>query len=572
MKQARIPIIVVLGVTTLTMAGCGTKAPLASSKGRYGGTAVVATPVDLGPSWFFPMLPLQADTDINMQVEALMYKPLLDITSTDGINYGRSLVSKVTANTQGTRYVLRLNPKWHWSNGHSVTAADVVFTWNVMKGASQSNSPWGFAGAGFGGVPSRVSSFVASGKHTIIITLNKASNQNWFEHNALAQISPVPKAIWDKHPQNMTAELQFIQSVANSPTSSVYQVVDGPFKPSGFSPNAYWKFSRNARYSGHKAYLNQLVFQYETQSSAEFTGLKTGQVDVGYVPTTLIDSKSLLSHDVVNQEYAFGFGFIHPNFSSRAPNGIGPILKQLYVRQALQEGIDQQGIVQSLYHGVGVVESGPIASQPPTVFYDKALPPNLYPFNPKAGKALLLQHGWTLQNGVMTKNGQKLDFPVTYISSNKTLADMAQLIKSNWAQEGVQVTLEPLPASTFFSEVTVKNPSAWAMALGGGWTYQPDFYPTGGGLFATGAPVNKGGYNNSQMDQLIAQSYAPGNTHSTLHALYRYEAFAAQHLPVLWTPWPGGLAAHIATLHGTHRTYNPVSDLLAANYWWFNSH
>lgn len=572
MKRTRIPIAVALGATTLLMAGCGTQAPVASSKSHYGGTAVVATPVDLGPNWFFPMLPLQADTDINMQVEALMYKPLLDVTPKDSIDYARSLVSKITTNSQGTRYVLQLNPKWHWSNGHAVTAQDVVFTWNLMVAASQSNAPWTFAGSGFGGIPSRVSSFTATGTHTVTITLNQPSNQNWFEHNALAQISPVPQSVWNRHPNNMTAELGFIQSVANSPTNSVYQVVDGPFKPTTFSPNSYWKFAKNAKYSGHKAFLNQLVFQYETQSSAEFTALKTGQVDVGYVPTTLMGSKGLLSSDVLHQEYAFGFGFIHPNFSTKAPGGIGPVLKHLYVRQALQEGIDQKGIVQSLDHGVGVTENGPIASQPPTVFYDSALPKNLYPFNPQAGKALLIKNGWSLQNGVMTKNGQKLAFPVTYISSNKTLADMAQLIKSDWAQEGVQVTLNPLPASTFFADVTVKNPSAWAMALGGGWTYQPDFYPTGGGLFATGAPVNKGGYNNSTMDTLIAQSYAPGSRQSTLQALYRYEAFAGKHLPVLWTPWAGGLAANISTLHGTYQTYNPVSDLLSANYWWFSAH
>ncbi len=101
------------------------------------------------------------------------------------------------------------------------------------------------------------------------------------------------------------------------------------------------------------------------------------------------------------------------------------------------------------------------------------------------------------------------------------------------------MTLRPLPASTFFAEVTVKNPSVWAMALGGGWTYQPDFYPTGGGLFAKGAPVNKEDYVSVKMDQLIDASYEPGTPSETLKALDAYEAYAATQLPVLWMPWPG---------------------------------
>lgn len=552
------------------IAGCGTHSAATSASTKYGGTAVIATSPDLGPNWFFPMLPLQADTDINMQVEALMYKPLLDITPTDGIDWTKSLVSHIQTNASGTRYVLTLNRKWHWSNGHHVTAQDVVFTWHIMDGASQPTAPWGFAGAGFGGIPSRIESVSALGPYTVVFTLNKASNQVWFEHNALAQISPIPQSIWNKYPHNLDRELSYIESVANSPLNSDYQVVDGPFRPSAFVADSHWTFVKNPRYDGHQAYLNKLVFQYETQSTQEFTELKTGVVNVGYVPTALISSKSLLTQDSISQEYAFGFNFIHPNFSPQAPNGIGPVLNNLYVRQALQEGIDQQGIVQSLYHGIGVTENGPLASQPPTIYYDPALSRDGYPFDPKAGKQLLLNHGWRMVNGVMTKGKQRLEFPVTYISSNQTLTDVAELLKSDWASEGIQVNLEPLPASTFFADVTIKNPSGWAMALGGGWTYQPDFYPTGGGLFASGAPVNKGGYNSQEMDDLIAESYAPGTSQQALERLYAYEVYAAKQLPVLWMPLAGSLAAHSKTLHGTVSTYNPISDLLSANYWWFS--
>jgi peptide/nickel transport system substrate-binding protein len=104
------------------------------------------------------------------------------------------------------------------------------------------------------------------------------------------------------------------------------------------------------------------------------------------------------------------------------------------------------------------------------------------------------------------------------------------------------------------------------------WTYQPDYYPTGGGLFKTGADSNFGGYNNGTMNHLIAESYQPGTPADTLAALYRYEEFAAQHLPVLFMPFPavGPMPAPIAYnrhLRGVLSSYDPVSNLYFPNYW-----
>ncbi|PSR20689.1 MAG: hypothetical protein C7B45_13690 [Sulfobacillus acidophilus] len=72
------------------------------------------------------------------------------------------------------------------------------------------------------------------------------------------------------------------------------------------------------------------------------------------------------------------------------------------------------------------------------------------------------------------------------------------------------------------------------------------------------------------MNRLIEDSYLPGTSAKTLAALYRYEAFAAKQLPVLWMPLGASMAAHSANLHGTVKYFNPVSDLLSPNYWWFS--
>ncbi|AUW93567.1 ABC transporter substrate-binding protein [Sulfobacillus thermotolerans] len=570
-----------LGTSTLLslslgLSGCGansTGATTAHAQPMHGGTAVIALPVQTSPNWFFPVMSLTADSVVNFQVDEMMYKPLLHISRHDTVNYARSLASSVTWNAAGTRYVVTLNKKWHWSNGQPVTAQDVVFTYNIMKAASSgaSSLPWAFAGEGFGGFPTLWKSVVAQGPYQVVITLNAPKNQQWFLRNGINQLIPVPEQVWNKYPDNMTQELKFINSVANSPLSSVYRVVDGPYKFNSYSPNNYWSFVPNPGYDGHRSLLDKVTFQYETSSASEFDALKTGTVNVGYLPPSLLKVRSELTHDVFSVAYSFGFNYLLDNFSLKAPNGIGKAFNSLVVRQALQMGVDQPGIIQHLYEGYGVVDDTTLAPEPPTEFFDPALAKNPYPFNPQAGRELLLKHGWHLVHGVMTKNGIPLSFTLDYASGSQTATDMVQLLKSDWALEGIHVTLVSQPFDTVISD-SPSNASQWAMIdWNGGWTYGTDPYPTGGGLFATNGAENSGSYNSQTMNQLIAASYQPGSTKQVLKALYAYEVYAAKQLPAVFVPWIPNFNEHSLSIHGTVKTFDPVGDVLSPNYWWIST-
>jgi peptide/nickel transport system substrate-binding protein len=73
----------------------------------------------------------------------------------------------------------------------------------------------------------------------------------------------------------------------------------------------------------------------------------------------------------------------------------------------------------------------------------------------------------------------------------------------------------------------------WDIAnWGGGWIYSPDFYPTGEEIWATGAGSNAGQYSDPTADKLIQAT----NKSSSLTALYTYENYLAEQLPVIWQP------------------------------------
>ncbi len=565
-----------LAGSSVILAGCGSSptnpsASTAKAPASIGNTAVVALPPQTGLNWFFPIEPNTVYSVYNNQTVFNTYVPLISVTSTDGLDYSRSLAKSITANSNGTVYTIDLNSKYHWSNGTPVTSADVVWTTNLLLYSSNSSNkklPWLNGGAGIGGIPTLIKSVKANGTYQVIVTLNKPSNPAWFIRNGLGQIVPAPKSVWDIH-KNMINEMNFIKSVGNSPQSSYYNVVDGPFKyDAALSKpnNQYWTFVPNKKFDGHQASISKLVYDYFTSSTAEFSALQKGTINVGYLPFHLYKERSKLTQDKFSASYPFGFNYFIVNFNSAAPGHFGTLMKNRYAREALQMGIDQKAMIQAFANGLAVPSYDPVPSRPLTAFFDQSLK-NPYPYNPKQGKKLLLAHGFTMKNGVMTKNGIPFQFTLVYPTASKLILDEVQLLKQDLANEGIDVTLEPQPFNNIIAD-TQANASKWqAIWFGGGWSYEPDYFPTGGGLFATNAGSNTGGYSNQALDALIAKTYQPGTSSQITSNMNTYQAFVAKHLPVIFMPEIELYFENANYVHGVMKSWNPVLYMDWPNYW-----
>ena len=204
---------------------------------------------------------------------------------------------------------------------------------------------------------------------------------------------------------------------------------------------------------------------------------------------------------------------------------------------------------------MGLADSGPVPVLPPTGFASRQESANPYPYSPSHAKALLRSHGWdVIPNGFTTcvkpgaaadecgagiGKGAQLSFTFLYYDA---CSAEVQEIASSLAQAGVKLSLEgksgPDVVGAAFTPCTARK-ACWEIAdWGGGWLYQPDFYPTGEGIFATGAGANAGGYSDPTADKYIAAT----NYSSSLSSLYTYENYLADQLPVIWQPVePAGL-------------------------------
>lgn len=530
---------------SVLLAGCGTQAPAASGRPQ---AVSVTLQAGLPVSWYLPVMPAAQSTLPNAQASAQLFQPLVWIGQKYTVDWPDSLAQSVTWNAAGTVYRITLKP-WRWSNGQPVTAKDVLFTWSVLKAASSSApaappAPWPDGGDGTGGVPQNVASVTADGTRTVVIRLKQPANPQWFLYNGIAQFVPMPAAALDRYPNDAVRELKYLAQVGPKPPA----VVDGAFRVEQAVPEQRWVLVPNPAFVGPKPGVSRLTLLYEASDTAAAVALKTGAATWGVLPPAY----ATVAKGERTPTAPLGFRGVWLNW--RAP-GIGRAFADPTVRQALQEAIDEPAIVRTVYHGAAAPDYGPVPAIP-SPLVNPALRGPVYPYNPDAAAAALARDGWTLAGNVRVKNGQPLRFTLLVPASSQADQQVAEVLQQDWARIGVQVNLQPEQLPDIIGTMSQKA-TGWQAVAELGLTYGGN-WPTGESLFLPGASFNFGGVDIPALDAAIRATLAPDATVKTLQA---YELTAAQTLPVLWLPQPGGVVVHDPRLKGLSRAWVGLTGL-----------
>jgi len=599
----------------LIAAGCSSGGSTSSSgssgQAVTGGTATVALPAGVTYNYIFPFYPVTYASVYNLQFQYLLVRPLYifgNNTSTSvGINYPLSVADAPTYSNGGKTVVVDMKG-WKFSNGETVDANSLIFFLNMAE-AEKANW-YGYAP---GLLPDNLVSYKATGTNQVTFQLNRAYSTLWFTYNQLGELKPMPQA-WDVTSLGATpgsggcitdsaadkwakckAVFTFLSAQAKNAnayaTNPLWQVVDGPWKLTSFSTTGNVTIAPNTKYSGSpKPKLSAVKFLPYTADSAEYTALKTGQLDIGYIPSQDLPQKPansiLPATNPVGSGYAlqpfyfFGLFYAQPNFNNPQ---VGFMVRQLYVRQALQEAFDQPGIIKAIYRGYGLPASGPAPNSPPGNQWIPAIEnenngQGPYPFNIAKAKSTLQAHGWSEVGGVMAcqdpskcgtgiKQGQKLALTFVYSTGVAATTAMWQTYKSDASQAGIDVNLVGQTFNTIVGEAAPCSPMSSKCAVQvfayGGWAFDgPGFEPTGEPLFATGAGSNAGNYSDPTMDQLISATH----TDSAMSTFDQYATYGAQQLPFIWNPDNYTIQAVSSKLHNV--TFSPIFTLYP-EYWYF---
>ncbi len=555
--------------TALTLAACtGQSHPAggpAGGKPVRGGTAYFAeNPASGAADYIFPMVSLAYDTPTNLQFQYLMYRPLywFGQGTQPSMNTGLSLADPPVYSDGDTVVTITLKP-YRWSDGKPVTSRDVIFWINLLR-ANTAN--W----AAFlpGGFPDNVTAVTADGPGTVRLKLKHSYNPQWFTQTQLAQIFPLPQHAWDKtsaaapagNADQTTAGARAVRryldaqahNVGSYATNPLWKVTDGPWSLRQFRSDGYAEFVPNPRYSGpRKPGLDRFVMEPFTSETAEFDVLRSGGLTYGFVPLTDLSQKSELERSGyrIVAWPSWSISYIVLNFNNPAA---GPMFRQLYIRQALQELIDQRGFIRAYLRGNGVPTNGPVPLQPDSAFASPQLKSGFYHYAPAAAVSLLRGHGWDVKpNGTTTcarpgtgpgncgagiKAGAPLSFSLDYLSGVSYLDQEIKTYKSALTRAGIQLNLSQGSEGQVVGTAAACKPGpgcGWQMVQWGSpsWIW-PSAFPSGEAIFATGAGVNAGSYTSKTNDANIAAVETSGNSAS----FFSYENYLGRQLPVLWLP------------------------------------
>ncbi|HUC22084.1 MAG TPA: ABC transporter substrate-binding protein [Streptosporangiaceae bacterium] len=564
-----------------------------------GGTVTVAE-VAASPNDIFPLLPSTNSNGYNGDLTLGLWPPL--VYSGDGgksvVNPQESLFSKLTYSDNDKVITIALKP-WKWSDGVPVTSRDFTFVYNLLK---WNYNDWFDYVQGL--FPVDVAKVSTPNAHTVVLDLSRSYNPTFYTDNVLATIPLLPQHAWDKtsatgkvgnydeSKAGAKAVWNFLQAQGSDmgtfATNPLWKVVDGPWKLAAFQSSGYYAWVPNKSYSGpDKPVLSKVIWTPFTTDTAEMDTLRAGtSLDVALVPLNDVRQISALKAEgySVAQVPEPGVAEILPNFYAPVA---GLLLRQLYIRQAMEYLINRKQIVQKAFAGYADPGNGPV----PVTYgqqwdspLEKAGGP--YPYDPAKAKALLAAHGWKVvpggtdtcikpgtaadECGAGITSGEPLTFQFLFASGTESYDEQNAAIQSSESLGGIKLTLKSEPFNTLVSTTGTCNAQSHPASICNDWQLQQYGYneylmdPSGAGQFNTDANGNYGGYSSAEMNSLIdATEYG-----SSSSAFFAYENYAAEQLPLLWLPAESQVFVYKSNLAGV-TPLNPFSGLYNPEVWYY---
>ena len=505
--------------------------------------------------------------DIN--IERGMWLPLYwaGKGSQTGIDYNQSIGKPPVFSNHDKTVTVTMKTTLKWSTGAPVTSNDVKFYFDLLTAGKKTLGNY-LPGL----MPDNIASVSYPNAQTFVLHLKRSYNPTWFTGNQLTWIYPLPVQAWDRTsatgPAGTAASTPagakqvfsflFSQSKQRSTysTNPLWKTVDGPFVVSSYNTATHAAtFNTNPSYTGptKPRIAGYKVFSFTT-GSAELNALRSGGITFGYVPFgDLKQSSYFKSHGYTIKGWPVFYNqVVELGYTSKT---WGPLVKQLYIRQALQRLITQSLYIKRAFGGYALPDYGPVANYPGSPYVSPGIKTNPYPYDPQAAAKLLTQHGWAKGPGGIDvckrpgtgpsecgkgiPKGKKLSLLLMY--STGTTASLAAVSAFHTVAKsvGVDIAMDGQSTTTMFSIGGVcpsTPPCKWGLINYAGymWTYgQYQLIPSGTSQWGKGNYWG-GGYYSVKAQKLI--DAVETSTTSSLKPLYKAENYLSKDLASLW--WP----------------------------------
>lgn len=444
-------------------------------------TLVIARDMDLNA-----LDPARSWCDTCQIYNSAVYEQLVTLDKENKIQ--PLLAASWTVSPDQTEFTFKLDPAAKFSDGSSVEAKDVKWSFERLKNI-KGNASY---------VADPIGSINTPDASTVIIKL-ATSNSEFLNQTAAGFMGIINSDLASEHgaladvtaPEKDTSEEWFLANSAGS----------GPFVLKNYEPNSELRLKRNDAYWRKGSDFGEVVFLQVKNAIAQAQMLQSGTADIAMQ----IDSdaaKSLEGSDAVVQRLP-SYNFVYIALSPGAKSNEVPLTKD--VRQALSIAIDRTSLIDFVIGGAG----RPIATPIPLGFPGgdgHAVPK----YDPDKAKEMLAAaghpDGFTLKAIFPNLNVNGVDYSL-----------MMQKIQQDLAKVGVKVELSPMPLPKvreyWSSEGIPLSASYFAPDFYGSSQYVDVFGLSKGSLWANRAGAeNDPSFLNTKTHDLMLKALAAPST------------------------------------------------------------
>jgi len=364
-----------------------------------------------------------------------------------------------------------IQPDATWADGTPVTATDFAFTFEtIMNDQLDITSREGY---------NKISGYEAIDDKTIVFAFSEiyAPWQSLFQ-----QPGVMPAHVLEAQPFNTVWD-------------EMIALGSGPFTMVEWIPDERIVLERNPDYwgeaSGDVQTIN-IVFLEDSQTQIQ--ALRGQEIDMFYPQPQVSLVEEVDAIDGVEWEAGLGPVWEHFDF-----NFDDPRLTNLYVRQAIAQGINRDAIVEAVIRPIAA-DAEPLGNSVwlnTSAYYEDHFNER-FPYDPAAAEALLTDNGCTKgADGIYECGGERLSFTWATTAGNEGRELQFELAQADLAAIGIEVTAKFGPASEVFADEHFYGGADQWQVFNFAWVGSPD--PVGGNTlyYCEGdAPSGFGASNN----------------------------------------------------------------------------
>jgi peptide/nickel transport system substrate-binding protein len=315
-----------------------------------------------------------------------------------------------------------------WSDGTPITANDFVFTYETIMdeaNAEQITSTVGYE----------------------LITDYEVEDDKTVTFNYSEPFAPWQLLFSNVLPEHVFEGEDFLTFMSDE----LPDVSGGPYVFDSWDRGTQIRLVKNESYWDGDVALDEIIFRYVGDTTTLTQQMLGGELDM-YDPQPQIELVEQLegASDRITYEVGLGPVWEHIDFNTERPG-----LDQDYVRQAIAMGINRNQIVETLVQPVD--PEADVLQQPIWMTNSEYYEPFYEDWNhdPEAAIALLEDNGCTRGDGdIFECDGQRLSFVFSTTAGNERRELTQQLVQSDLAQIGIEITIENAEPAVYFAAVT----------------------------------------------------------------------------------------------------------------------